>query len=301
MVAAPPPAAESILNALLDALDEGVLVFDDGGVCRLASRRAAELLGASVAELTGAARPAILAGIAARAGSPEGAAALGALGDASAPPTLIDPLPFASPLPRTLAWTSTPLGAAGGRLEILRDVTRERHAEEAQSELERRLEVESGIDEETGLTSRRRFDEEHRREHRRAQREWVPYALARIAVPPGDEGALRLVGEGLRVSRREYDVVARFQGAELVLLLPRVEPAGALLVVRRALDEARSRAGEGAIVGAGVSVWIPPSSDGPDEVLERSGRAAVRARERGLGKIEVDAGAAEWGDGSAGG
>ena len=38
-----------VLDALLLALDEGALIFDDQGLCRAAGRRAVEILGLDVA------------------------------------------------------------------------------------------------------------------------------------------------------------------------------------------------------------------------------------------------------------
>src|SRR6185436_846534 len=50
---------DSALPALLQALDEGVLIFDEHGICRAAGRRAAEILGLDA--VVGLPRPDVVA------------------------------------------------------------------------------------------------------------------------------------------------------------------------------------------------------------------------------------------------
>jgi diguanylate cyclase (GGDEF)-like protein len=294
------------LDALLDALDEGVLVFDDAGICRAAGRRAAELLGVDPASLAGLPRAEVLGRAAAVVRSPEVLATLGA-GAVSAGRTVVDPVEVDRPHPRTVVWTSLPLGVAG-RLDVLRDVTRERRAEAAADALTQRLELEGTLDDLTGLTNRRRFEEECAREHRRSQREWISYGVARvdvdgmgainaaIGVAAGDE-LLRRLGEELRAGRREYDVVARWKDDELVLLLPRVDTAALVRILRRAIDAMRAKGAEtvpGMSVCVGAAIYSPPSAEGPAEIIERAGRALAKAKARGRGKVELDAGTDGW-------
>src|SRR5262249_51761337 len=137
----------------------------------------------------------------------------------SAESTVADPIEITRPHPRTLVWTSVPISdtvGVVGRIDILRDVTRERRAEETSAQLSARLEAASTLDALTGLVNRRRFEEECQREHRRSQRAWAPYALARVDVDgmsfineahgreQGD-ALLAKVADELKVTRREYD------------------------------------------------------------------------------------------------
>jgi diguanylate cyclase (GGDEF)-like protein len=295
------------LAALLEALDEGALVFDDLGVCRAVGRRVTELFGVEAAAIVGLGRDAALTALAAGLQTP-GALAPLATGAVSTERTVVDPIEVSRPHARTVVWTSIPIADGGGRLDVVRDVTRERRAETAVEDLERRLELESTLDDLTGLTNRRRFEEDCGREHRRAQREWVSYVVARVDVDgmgalneklgaaAGDE-LLRRLGEALRVARREYDVVARWKDDEFILLLPRADAVAIGRVLRRAIDATHEMGGAlvpGMSVSVGAAIWGPPSAEGPTDVIRRAGDALARARARGPGKLEIDAGTSDW-------
>ena len=293
------------LDALLDALDEGVLVFDEAGICRAAGKRAADLLGLDPASLPGLGRAEILGRAAAALRAPEVLAPLA--GVVTGERAVVDPVEVERPHPRTLVWTSLPLGSAG-RVDLIRDVTRERA-------LARRLELEGTLDDLTGLTNRRRFEEECAREHRRSQREWVSYGVARIDVDGmgainasigtavGDE-LLRKLGEDLRVGRREYDVVARWKDDEIVMLLPRVDTAALVRILRRVIETVRAKGAEtvpGMTVCVGAAIYSPPSAEGPSEIMDRAGAALAKAKTRGRGKVELDTGTGGWNGGMDGG
>lgn len=298
-------SAENALAALLDALDEGALVFDEHGVCRAAGRRAAEMLGADAASLIGLRREGVLARFAAVVG---GEGALAPLLSASGERTVVDPIEVGGSQDHVVVWTSLPFAGAGGRIDILRDVTRERRAEAQADRLARRLEAETTHDDLTGLTNRRRFEEDCGREHRRAQREWVTYVVARVDIDgmsrvnelsgfdTGD-ALLRCVGEELRSSRREYDVVARWKDDEFVLLLPRADAGSVRRILTRAVDSVHEKAravAPGVTVSVGAAVWSPPSAEGPADVIRRAGDALVRARSKGPGKMVIDDAADGW-------
>jgi diguanylate cyclase (GGDEF)-like protein len=305
-------SAPRALDALLLALDEGALVFDELGTCRAAGRRAAEILGAEVSSLVGQSRAALLARAAAAADPPSALAPLERT--AGDPRTVVDPIEIVRPVPCTVVWTSVPIagdgGAAAGRVDLIRDVTRERRAAAAIDALSRRLETESTHDDLTGLTNRRRFEEECLREHRRAQREWISYAVARLDVDGmGDinerlgrevgDALLKRIGDDLRTSRREYDVVARWKDDELVVLLPRVDALALGRILRRALDTVHAGARSvvpGVTVCVGAAIWTPPSADGPSDILHHAGDALAAARAHGPGRVEVHLGTSDWKD-----
>ncbi len=291
------------LAALLDTLDEGVLVFDEAERCTGAGRRAAELLSIEQGTLAGRTRGEILTLVAASAEEPALVHALSSGGER----TVIDPLVVLEPRPRTLVWTTFAVtdeaGHARGRVDLLRDVTRERRAEASLGELSERLERVSSVDGLTGLVNRRRFEEECLREHRRAQREWISYAVARVDVDGmalinethgrarGDD-ILRCLAEELRSSRREYDMVARWAGDEIAILLPRADGRAARKVLRRALDGANARMAtivEGVTASVGAAVWTPPSAEGPADILRQASEALADARNKGPGSIVIRA------------
>jgi diguanylate cyclase (GGDEF)-like protein len=310
--------ADRALAALLEALDEAVLVFDEFGLCRVGGRRVAELFGLDPAAVVGLPRRELLARIAATLKTGEVLRPLDHE-PRSHDRTVVDPIEIDRPHPRTVVWTSVPLELGGaeqqqaplaGRLDLIRDVTRERRAEAAVEELGKRLELVTTIDDLTGLANRRRFEEECLREHRRAQREWISYAVARVDVDGmtainqslgaavGDE-LLKRLGDELKSARREYDVVARWMNDEFILLLPRADALAAAKVLKRAIAGVHARGREiapGMSVSVGAAVWTPPSGEGSADIIRRAGDALASARARGQGKLELDAGVGEWKD-----
>ena len=267
-----------------------------------------ELFGLDATALVGLARDALLARLSAGVSAPDALAPLLAAA-LSGERTVVDPIAVLLPHPRTVVWTSIPIAREGaGRLDVLRDVTRERGAEASALDLNRRLELESTLDDLTGLANRRRFEEDCGREHRRAQREWVSYVVARVDVDGmsginerlgtgvGDE-LLRRLGEELRASRREYDVVARWKDDEFILLLPRADAGAIGRVLRRAVEAAHEKGRAvvpGMSISMGAAIWSPPSAEGPTDVIRRAADALSRARARGQGKLEVDFGTSDW-------
>ena len=324
--------AEAALNAMVDALDEGALVFDESLRCRAVGRRVGELFGLDPRSLIGLGRAALVAKLAKAFEHPP--AILAALGDPSrgapvakeAQPgeviittkplaTVADPLQMVRPLPRTLVWTSMPIQSAGvalGRLDILRDVTAERSASRHHEEMTKKLEEISTVDEVTGLANRRRFEQESYREHRRAQRAWDSYAIVRFDLDGltalnrehgfaiGDE-ILKQLGELLRASRREYDIVARWDSDEFIVLLPGAERAAVRTVVKRVVRTVRDTTfpvagGLRVTVCAGAALWIPPSGEGAPDIIRRAGDALAAARERAPCSMKLDTGYNEWKD-----
>ncbi|HEY4122397.1 MAG TPA: diguanylate cyclase [Byssovorax sp.] len=287
------------LSALLEALDEGALLFDEARVCRAAGRRAAEIIGVDARALIGQPRAAVVALFAGACEAPAdvtAALADDAVGDAR---TTIDPIELNRPPGHVVAWSSVPLvtstGAIGGRVDVLREVTRERRAEA-------RLDEVSTVDEPTGLMNRRAFEREADREHRRCQRAWVSYAVVRLQVHgPGGASAdaqrVRALGESLRASRREYDLVARWGEDGLAMLLPGADAASTKLILDRCVASANELVGAGdPPLTLGAAVWIPPSGDGALDMMARAEEALAAAVARGRGKVRIDAGFGQWKD-----
>ena len=309
-------SAERALLALVEALDEGALVFDEGYRCCAAGRRAADLLGLGPRVLLGLSRREIVGHAAAC--SADAATVLATLSDEALNDgsTALDPIELLRPHHRTVVWSTVPVidgGRRVGRIDVLREVTRERRAEEERQELSKRLEEVSTLDESTGLVNRRGFERDADREHRRSQRAWLPYAIVRVRVEglplllargrqEGDD-LVRLVGEELRASRREYDVVARWDDAELAILLPGADATATSAIVKRCVAAVRERT-EGLVDGApltiGAAVWIPPSGDGAVDMMQRAGEALAVALTAGRGTIEIDAGFGQFKDGVEG-
>ncbi|MRG90495.1 GGDEF domain-containing protein [Polyangium spumosum] len=296
----PTYTSDLALETLLDVLDEAALVFDEGLVCRAAGRRVAALLGLDPSSCVGQGRASLLGRVG--EGAPEIAGQLAALdvSTRAAERVEIDPLEVAGPPSRSFVWTSAPVvkdGVVVGRIDVVRD-------QSASAAMAHKLDEVSRVDTLTGLANRRRFEEECEREHRRAQRVWDSYAVARVDVDGmravneargRDEGdaLLRLLGAALRASRRQYDVVARWGDDEFVVLLPCVDHGAVESVLSRAAAQMVAAAKDAGFVitlSVGVAVWRPPSADGSADVLGRATAALDAAKRRGAGAILVDLG-----------
>lgn len=284
-------SADSALSHLVERLHEGVLVFDAEGRCHLVGHRVIELFGVFGGNLVGLPRDEVLRHLAA-------ALPIGARleGDASSGPRTLE-----LEAGQVLLWT-TVLLPEGERLELFRDVTEERRA----NALAHYLETTTDVDAETGLLNARRFRRELEREHTRAQRSWVPYAVLRLDLDGGPalrerageaglHAALRTIGERVRTARRDYDVVARWEGDELAVLLPTADARAAKTVAKRIVRSLRdgdpvTLPGVARVtVSIGAAVWSPPSVDTVEDLLHRSASALQIAKTKGACSVDVDA------------
>jgi diguanylate cyclase (GGDEF)-like protein len=300
------------LKALLEALDEAALVFDQTNRCRGAGSRVAALLGIDPRDAQNQLRDDLLGRVS--LASPRAEVILASLQEASAKGErlIIDPLELAAPAPRVVCWKSAPImqgNAVVGWVDVVRDVTREREADE----MAQRLDRESMVDPLTGLANRRRFEQECNREHRRSQRAWESYALMRFDIDGmaainqavgrngGDELLCRFAA-AIGLERRQYDMVARWENDEFAVLLPGVNLESARVVLERAVASiyAQSIGPQGLPVtfSAAAAVWAPPSAETADDVLHRVGAALRAARSRGVGTVQIDPGPAQWKDGT---
>jgi diguanylate cyclase (GGDEF)-like protein len=299
---------EGTLVAVLEAADEGVLVFDRTAKCRMIGRRVADLFGVDPAKLVGKPRADVL-GVLSRA-CDEPTAFLDAISidDLIDPAKVLGEFDIVQPRPRRIAWTSFPIvrqGAAWGRLGLVRDVTRERVAERAQRQLQNRLEQLVPVDPLTGLPNARRFREELDREHGRSSRAWDSYAIVRVDVdgmqsindelgrPIGD-AVLERVSERLDACRREYDMVARYDGDEFTVLLPGADRVAAEAVASRMVSAISAHDFELAdsrkvTACAGGCVWIPPSGETGEDILRRAAEALEDAKGKGRSGVAIDA------------
>lgn len=303
---------ERALTAILELLDHGALLFQgDGLVCVRASAHAATVLGLPREAILGRQRAEIVAAIA--AGDEASARALVGLAGVGSAETRCEAVTLQAQPPRFVEWRTAPAGdgASPGRVDLLVDRTTERALREELARALAKMAETALVDEVTGLANRRHFEAEIDREHRRSQRAWAPYAIARIDVDgmgklneelgreAGDK-LLRRVGEELKVARREYDLVARWENDELVVLLPGIDVPAVKGVLARSLgamrDAARHLAGREVTFCTGVALWIPPSIETAGDIFTRAGTALTAAQLMGAGSFEIDASLADWKD-----
>lgn len=297
---------ENTLLTLLQAGNEGLLVFDASDTCRLVGRRAGEFFALEPSQLVGRSRAEVLAQLSAACEEPEAFLSMANQPEDKEGAQTLGQVEVRNPR-RVLTWTSAPIGqeagAPMGRLIMLHDVTREASAERARRHLLMRIEQLTPLDALTGLANRKRFIEEHEREHGRAMRAWDSYAIVRLDIdqmaqlnasyglPVGDT-VLERMAEMLRLGRREYDLVARWENDEFAILLPGADELAARSVAERiagtlatATDQTETPAFTASM---GVAVCTPPTGESASDVMRRCGEALDAARARGTSQVEFD-------------
>lgn len=167
--------------------------------------------------------------------------------------------------------------------------------------------LEASKDALTGLFNRRFLDEDLARRLERAAAGQHGFSLAMLDVDHfkrindthghgvGD-AVLRAIGTRVSASIREIDLVCRYGGEELCVVLPATRLDDAVRCVERVREEVQRLAcpplAAGAItLSAGVAEWV--AGEKPGDVLRRADRALYAAKEAGRNRVEVSASGAE--------
>jgi diguanylate cyclase (GGDEF)-like protein len=298
---------QSAFLTVLESADEGFVVFDSDGRCRMIGRRAGELFGVEPAAYVGKTRQEVLEVFARACDEPqpflEAAAADGPLGV----PHVAADVEVRAPRPRTVLCRGVPIWRAGklpASVVFVRDVTRERAAERSGRHLLARIAELTPFDTVTGLLNHRRFREELEREHGRSARAWDSYAVLRLDVDGmgvlNDElgtvlgdAVLEQIAGRLKHCLREYDVVGRLEEDEFAMLLPGADAIAATAVAERVVRAMAEKpfpvgAGRPVSLSIGGALWVPPSDETSDEILKDAGLAMHEARKQGGGRVHVE-------------
>lgn len=183
-------------------------------------------------------------------------------------------------------------------------------------QLNLKLTAMAAIDGLTGITNRRRFDEQLEVEWRRAKRDGTALSLILIDVDffkkyndlyghvLGDETLRQVAATLAATARRPGDMAARYGGEEFVLLLPGTDQAGAMQLGARVNEAIRALAiphGQGTASGivtvsVGVAGWdggMPAPADA-EQLLRLADAALYEAKGSGrdctIGPTEPGAG-----------
>jgi diguanylate cyclase (GGDEF)-like protein/PAS domain S-box-containing protein len=191
-------------------------------------------------------------------------------------------------------------GLPSGFLNIIRDVSQRKLAEQRLQEAYNAVEALAVTDELTGLANRRRFDQYLANEWRRSTRDHEPLSLLMLDVDrfkayndtyghQRGDSCLRQVAEAcLDVVSRPGDLVARFGGEEFVVVLPNTQDEGALHVAQDICAALRSRrlphVGNPAgivTISAGCATLVPRFGKHAPELVEMADQALYRAKHNG--------------------
>jgi diguanylate cyclase (GGDEF)-like protein len=149
----------------------------------------------------------------------------------------------------------------------------------------------------TGLSNRRRFDEALTEALSFSSRQGHDVSLVLLDVDrfkayndkfghqAGDE-ALRTVAGVLRAGARVHDVVARYGGEELALILPATDTSGALVVAERLRGAIASRRWPLRPITASLGVaTTAPGASSPASLVEEADRALYHSKQRGRNRV----------------
>jgi hemerythrin len=183
-------------------------------------------------------------------------------------------------------------------------------ANEALNEANQRLERISRIDGLLDIANRRHFDERLEEEWRRAARERRPVACLMIDVDhfkayndryghqAGDDCLKRVARAAESALRRAGDLVARYGGEELAMLLPNTEHGGAhgvALALRSALEQLNipheaSPVAPVVTVSIGLAVAVPDRHASGSDLVSAADRALYQGKQTGRNRICWDKG-----------
>lgn len=203
------------------------------------------------------------------------------------------------------------IGAIGGLLirAMGRRITVESELRVAQQQLldsNQKLERLAMHDALTGLANRRCFDQTLAEEHLRARRNGTPLALLMIDIDhfkryndtyghPAGDACLQQVARLLSACiRRPSDLLARYGGEEMAVILPDTGSAGAAIVAQLMLDRLTSEriahptSPFGHVtVSIGIACAPEPTLDSWPALLERADQALYIAKEAGRNCLHV--------------
>ncbi len=187
-----------------------------------------------------------------------------------------------------------------GIMNIIRDITGRKRAEQELRAANRALEALAVVDALTGVANRRRLDQCLVSEWRRGQREQKPLSLVLFDADffksyndtyghlRGDYCLKQIAEAALDVVARPGDLVARYGGEEFAVVLPNTGEEGALEIAEQICESLRRRfiphsfnPHGVATVSAGCATMLPGSGQSAGALIEMADRALYLAKETG--------------------
>ncbi|MGQ9370841.1 diguanylate cyclase domain-containing protein [Azospirillum sp. ST 5-10] len=219
---------------------------------------------------------------------------------------------FAIPLP-------DPEDPGGAGLLLMQDITRLRRAQEAMEALNHRLAELSATDGLLGIANRRRFDTVLETEWRRAARTGDPLGMLMVDVDffkafndayghlEGDRCLKAIADAVASAATRPADLVARYGGEEIAVILPGTGIAGARRVAQRIHENIRrlnrpfaaSPTGDHVTVSIGAAALVPDNGTAAEALVAAADRALYLAKAGGRNRtVEEDGPVAACGVGT---
>jgi diguanylate cyclase (GGDEF)-like protein/PAS domain S-box-containing protein len=195
-------------------------------------------------------------------------------------------------------------GLPSGILNVVRDVSERKQAEQKLQEAYNAVEALSVTDALTGLANRRRFDQYMAAEWRRSMRDRQPLSLLMLDVDKfkvyndtyghqrGDNCLKQIAEACMDVVARPGDLVARFGGEEFVVILPNTESDGAMQVANEICEALRGRRlpHTGNLPGIvtisiGCATLIPRFGKHAPDLIEIADKALYKAKFNGRNQV----------------
>ena len=195
-------------------------------------------------------------------------------------------------------------GVPQGVLNIVRDISARKHAEQQLQEAYNAVEALAVTDGLTGIANRRRFDQYLTNEWRRSMREHQPLSLLMIDAdlfkayndnyghPRGDSCLKQIAEAAQDVVSRPGDLVARFGGEEFAVILPNTDNAGAAKVAQEICDAMSSRRLPHCgnpygimTISLGCATMVPHLGQHAVNLIELADKALYEAKHSGRNRV----------------
>jgi len=281
------------LRMIVDSMDQGLMIVEDGGRIQYANPACERYLGYRPEELVGLRLGELMASDA---------------GSETVEGTREVSIRHRDGGLRAMDLTMTPMHAAGGlHVALLHDITHHKQSEDA-------LQRAAMLDPLTQIANRRQFDAFLDKEWQRAIRNATPLSLVVLDVDhfklyndtlghAAGDACLQKVARALQdQAARPTDLAARYGGEEFVLLFAEtpLEAAAGLAETIRAAVEAlqlpnpRSPTSPWLTVSVGVATIVPTQLDGIEQFFVCADRAMYAAKSGGRNRVESTLAGAAW-------